>query len=164
MASRPLAVAAVASALLVARLVADASMNRAVHVDVREAGGWRPVASDPYVFDETSRAPSPYGRNLLGANETVEMRLRVDNGYPWAYGETFRAYVNGVEVASGALYAPARGEGEATFSFSASSAAAASEPGSRAGPDAPAVRSLVLFVEAGDARLEAYFEVQEGSA
>lgn len=160
MASRPLIVATVAGVLLVALLVADATMNRALFLDVRDGEGWRQIASDGY--HESDARAHPVGARVVDANDTVEMRLRVDNTYAWAYEDTYRAYANGVEIASGIIQAPARGQGEAVFSFAAR--AAADEAGGRAAPDAPDTRVLFISVDVGGYWLYTDLEVRGASA
>lgn len=119
MGSRPLTIAIAAAALLVVSLGVDASMNRSLSLDVREDdGAWRTIGSDaPY----THARPVPVEQAGVSAaaNDTITLRLRVDNGYPWAYDERYRVFFNGRELASGTLEAGARGEGESVFTVPA---------------------------------------------
>lgn len=115
--SRPLAIAIAAGALLVVVLVADAQMDRSVHVDARdEQGGWVTLASAGEVpQDDRYRAMAPAPIRVESANSTVTLRVRVENGYPWGYDKAFVAYADGVEVARGRLASGARDSGTTEF-------------------------------------------------
>lgn len=160
---QPLAIAAVAAALLVASIAVDASMNRYVELDVQDDGAFVRVAtSEPYT---TQARPQPYGEIVVdaGPNDTVTMRVRVDNGYAWGFSETYRAYVNGREVASGTLTAPARGEGEATFTFAASVAWQDFGPRRQPGETSPRTVYPSVEVRAGSEAVYASLTLREAS-
>lgn len=115
--SRPLAIGVAAMALLVVSVGFEILVHRSFAVDVRTDDGWQTIGA-------TGQSNEPYRTKPLGVtdpieasrNDTLQFRLRVDNGYPWSYSEHF--YVtggSGVTVAEGELVAPGRGLGEATF-------------------------------------------------
>lgn len=151
MPSRPLVVAIIASVALVALLAADASMNRTLALDQRVGDGWRTVAAEPMTHDR----PFVAAPDSVAANETLTFRLRVENGHPWSYSESYRVYANGLEVASGTLEAPARGDGESTFNVRAAAAGAAER-----GPPGGA-GYLELQVRIDDQYLYAGLEVRQ---
>ena len=109
----------VAAAALVVIVGVDAALDRTLALDVREEGGWRTLAT------QGGEAPSyfqPYRESTVSAsrNDSLEFRVRLDNGYPWAFDEAFRVLESGSIVAEGRLTAPAGGEGSATFTVPAS--------------------------------------------
>ena len=126
MASRPLIVAGVAAALLVVVLAADLSFNRSYALDLRQDDAWVQVAEFPYSLYSEAR-PVDDGHRV-DPNGTVEMRVRVDNGYPLAFSERFALYVGGTRVGDGIITAPASGAGEAIVTFPASALFRESDP------------------------------------
>ncbi len=150
----PLAVAAVAGALLLVVLGVDASMNRTFYLDVQVNGEWQTVAengegSRGYV-ERYYAGSSP----VFAANETVDMRLRVDNGYPWAWTGSYHVLVQGRTVEKGDVRAPARGEGDIAFEFNAS----AQETGLPE-PAKGEIRFLYVQVEVGGRTLMTNLQV-----
>lgn len=118
MPSTPLVVAAVAGVLLVVVIGADVAYNRTLFVDARTApGSWATVAQDP-CCRAYEYLGGPY---VIEANRSddVTLRLRVDNGYPLAYEESFVVRAASVEIHRGVLQAPAGSEGVAEFSVPA---------------------------------------------
>lgn len=115
--TRPLAVAAAAAVLLVLVVGADASMDRSLHVDRRDAdGAWATLVSGGEVAPEERYLAYPDATvHVADRNDSLTMRVRVENGYPWGYGEEYVAYAQGVEVARGRLAADARASGTAEF-------------------------------------------------
>lgn len=121
MASKPLIVAAVATALLVLTVWGDATMNRTYYVDVKDGDGWRTVAQGGDAQDDTRAYPLVSDNAIKIQNGTpLEMRLRVDNEYFWAFSKTFVASANGLILAEGKIESPARSAGVAEFSVNAS--------------------------------------------
>lgn len=134
--SRPLAVAVAATALLVVVLGADASMDRSLHVDQRDAGGgWATVASQGEVpeRDRYAYPIGPVAGQPVARNDSIPMRVRVENGYPLAFDETYVVRVNGAEVARGTLAAPARGSGASEFLVPVAKIAGGLREGEKAG-------------------------------
>lgn len=118
MASTALIVAIAAGALLVVVIGGDVTYNRTVYVDARTAqGGWTTITQDPCC----QRYEYHYGPTTIDANRSddVAFRLRVDNGYPLSYQQSFVVLVGGVETTRGTLLAPSRSEGVAEFSVPA---------------------------------------------
>lgn len=114
MASRALAVAVTAAVLLVVVVAADVSMNRFIHLEAHVDGRWVKVASHPP--DYLGRAVPGYVPFDLNASDSVQMRLRVVNGHPWAFAEQAEVSLAGRLVHSGTLSAGARSEGTMEFS------------------------------------------------
>ena len=126
MASRPLIVAGVAAALLVVVLAVDLSFNRSYALDLRQDDAWVQVAEFPFPRYDEARGPD--SGPAVDPNGTVEMRVRVDNGYPMEFSKSFALYVGGTRVGDGLLTAPALGEGEAIVTFPASTLFRNSDP------------------------------------
>lgn len=118
---KPLTVAMVAAVLLVLTIAVDASINRTIMFDVQSNGTFRTVYEDPMPTEPSRARPQFYGPNTVTANRTddVQMRLRVDNGYPWPFDEEYRVYVGGEEVHAGRIDVGGRDAGESTFSVPA---------------------------------------------
>lgn len=116
---RPLTVAIVAAALFVVVIAADASMNRTFIVEAETAEGWKEAGRGENALRPRYLHPSA---PEISANRSdmIPFRLVADNGFPWPLDETFRAYVNGQEVASGEITAAARATGQAEFTIPAS--------------------------------------------
>lgn len=118
MASTPLAIAIAAGVLLAVVIGADVTYNRTLYVDASTGpGSWTTIAQDPCCRAyEYARGPS-----LIDANrsDNITMRLRIDNGYPTVYRESFVVFAGSAEIARGELQAPARSEGVAPFSVPA---------------------------------------------
>lgn len=134
-------------------------MNRTVILDRQVGGGWRLVASDPPTYEAKPLEPVGRGTERAQANETLEFRLRVDNGYPWSYSERYRVFSNGLEVASGTLEAGARSEGEAAFTVRAEGAHAGEQTKDPSGAAVPVFTSMSIEVLVGNSHLFAYVEV-----
>lgn len=115
--SRPLAIAALAGVLLVLVVGADATMDRSLHVERREDdGAWRALASEGEVpLEERALAFGPGVVRVEDRNATLDLRVRVANGYPWGFDEEYVARVNGAEVARGRVEAPPRSTGTSEF-------------------------------------------------
>ncbi|HWH09388.1 MAG TPA: hypothetical protein VNX21_09320 [Candidatus Thermoplasmatota archaeon] len=159
--SRPLAVAIAAAVLLVLVVGADASMDRSLHVDRRSAdGAWATLASAGEVPPEERYAPFPMGPWRVAGNESLTLRVRVENGYPWAYSEAFVAYVDGVEVARGRVEAEPRGTGTAEFEVPVERVAGRSE---RSPPGEPAMLHGTVEVRVGRTSLHAGIPLEVGS-
>ncbi len=111
---KPLSIAIGAAVLLVVVLAADISMNRSYGVDLRDAEGEWVTVTESRLFESRAR---PYGAfaSSIDPNGTVEMRIRVDNGYAWAFDKEYVVYANANEIARGTLEVPARSSGTATF-------------------------------------------------
>jgi len=118
MTNKALITALVAFGLFVVTIAADASMNRSFALDASDGkGGWILGADHG---DATSRPTGTPGAIPYQENDTIDLRLRVENGYPWAFSEAYSVRYNGVEVASGTLQADARATGTSTFRFDTS--------------------------------------------
>lgn len=165
---KPLTVALVATVLLVVVIGADATMNRDYTLDVQapSASGsgttWRAIAHAPPRYDDGSRYPEPYlGATDIPVNrsDAVTFRVRAENGYFWALGETYRVYQNGEEVASGTLSAPARGGGSVEFTLSANSLLGTRPVSFDA--KTPYVASGSVQVRVGGEALDGYVTVRE---
>jgi hypothetical protein len=113
MPSRALTVAIVASVLLVVVVAADATMNRVYHAEVFLDGRWIKVATYPWQFDPYSRGIPSYVAFEVNASDDVPVRVRIDNGYPWAFSERFEVLSGGRVLFEGTLTAAARSEGVA---------------------------------------------------
>ena len=113
MPSRALSVAIGASVLLVAVVAVDASMNRVYHVEAFLEGRWIQVATHPVTDETYARGYPSFVTFDVNASDDVRVRLRVDNGYPWAFEERFDVLVNGEYLFDGTLTAAARSEGVA---------------------------------------------------
>ena len=167
---KPLTLALAATVLLVVVIGADATMNRSFALDLQAPSSsgsgttWRTLAEVPYRYDDRSRAePWMYGPPELEANrsDTLTFRVRAENGYFWPLDETFRAYHNGEEVASGRLSAPARGETESSFTVPADRilGRAPVPPDAKA----PYIGGDGLQVRVDDESLDAYLTLREVS-
>lgn len=165
--SRALTIAVVAIVLLIVSITVDATMNRSYAVDVKDNGDWRTVASTPRGDGRYSVAePVGYGSVPVAPNGTVELRLRADNGYPFALDQHYLVRFNGAIAAEGDIHAPARGTGESAFNLSAAKIFAAGGPVK--GPDAagagsPRTASANFDVEVGGKSVYVYFNIQEAS-
>jgi hypothetical protein len=159
---KPLVVAAVAAVLLVVSIGVDAAMNRTLALDAREDdGAWRAIGGEPRL--ETR--PVPVGSTIVmaGPDDNVTLRVRVDNGYPFAYDESYRVFFNGREIASGTLRAEPRGEGESVFTVPARpfwDATGRPVPGE----PRPNVTYANVEVYAGSRVLYGHFQLQEARA
>lgn len=122
----PIAIAATAAVMLVVVLGTDAMLDRTYVLEVQDAQGeWHTVATGPQ-GDPYFRGGPYYtgGTSITVAdNESVSLRVRGDNGYPWAMSESFQVYAQSFLVGQGTLSAEARGSGSVTFEFNASRAA-----------------------------------------
>lgn len=121
MASMPLVVAAVAGVLLVVVIGADVAYNRTLFVDVATAPGqtasWTMIVQEPCCRSyDHFREP---GVVEVNRSDDVRFRLRIDNGYPLAYSESYVVHVGGAEVARGVLEAAPTSEGVAEFTIPA---------------------------------------------
>lgn len=156
--STALVTAAAAAALLVVVVGVDAAVNREFFVDVESGGGWLTVVSSPPFRQEERVVFEGVRVNL---SQPVEFRLRVDNGYPWAYSEAFRVRDAGVIVNEGRLEAPAGGEGSATFSVPPQRFT-----GGQDCPETPAGRCgfVSLGLDVGGTELYVSFPVREASS
>lgn len=117
MVSRPLLVAVVSASLLVVVLGVDIAFNTTYYLDIEDDGAWVTFAQFPYPRD--GRYEFPPGIDV-DPNGTANVRVRVDNGFPWAFSEGFRLYVGNTLVADDVLTAPARGTGAVETSVSGS--------------------------------------------
>src|SRR5688500_7030591 len=108
--SKALVVAVVAGLGLIATISVDAAMNRVISVDVKDGTAWRTVGEHGDVGG-TSRAylEFPPAGIPVERNGSIDMRLRVDNGYYWGYDEHYTVRYGGLILAEGELQAPARG-------------------------------------------------------
>jgi hypothetical protein len=165
-ASRALIIAVVGMALLVVSITVDVNVNRAFYVDAKDAGEWRTVGElGAHEFERPYATPiGPYGAIVVPPNGSLDMRVRVDNGYPWAYAQHYVVLVNGAQAASGELTAPARGMGEAAFSLPASKLYATAGPDCRGASDVKikcGYPSIVVML--GTKSVYANVQVQEAS-
>lgn len=122
MPSMPLVVAAIAGALLVVVIGTDVAYNRTVYVDAAATSGqtasWTTVAQDPCCREnDYMRGPGAIEANR---SDDIRFRLRVDNGYPIAYTESYVVRAGGLEVARGTLEAARGTEGTSEFTVPAS--------------------------------------------
>ncbi|GEM_PF-4482029 len=156
MASRALLVAAIAGVLLVVSIGVDAAMNRSWTLDVQTPEGWRTLGTQG--VSGGPRGAEPLTPLAVERNGTIHLRVTVDNGYVWTYDETYKAFVNGAEVARGTLHAPARSSGTAEFDVPARLAFT-----DASAPKGPAPGGLSLEVHAGSAALYGFLSVQEAS-
>lgn len=163
--SRPLAIAIVAMSLLVVSVGFEVLVQRTFALDVRVGDEWRTLA-----VSETSNDPyrtTPVGATdpiVANASDTLTFRVRVDNGYPWAYSEHY--YVSswrGSTIADGELTAPGRGYGEATFSLVLGRIMSEGALTPEGGPKSAGYRSANLNVNLDEVYLSASFDVQEVS-
>jgi hypothetical protein len=163
--SRPLAIAIVGMALLAVSITVDVAMNRTYYVDVRDDGAWRTVgqsASAEHGMARPAYVDAPYGSIIVEPNGTLELRLRAENGYPWALSEEYHVIVNGVSAAQGSITAPANGAGESAFTLSAASLLAMGAPTKPV--DGSARVSFVYFnVDVDGKAFGANLQVQEAS-
>jgi len=124
-------VAIVAAALFVVVLSADATMNRTYSVQVETPEGWREAGTTASNYE-----PYRVGSAEVSANrsDTLRFRLLADNGFLWPLDDTYRVYVNGIEVASGDIDAGARSVGEAEFTLTAERLLSQFGPASKEAP------------------------------
>ncbi len=154
--SQPLVVAIGAAALLVVVVATDLAIDRTIAIDVRDDGAWREIARHPVARSEVPHPGFGYDSVPIEAGENVSFRLRVDNGYPWAFDEAYRAFdPMGRIAAEGRLAASARGEGAAEFVVPGASFARAVPPGSA--KDGSSYVSIA--VEIAGERIDAGFPV-----
>lgn len=160
MASKPLIVAAVATALLVVTIWADASMNRTYYVDVKDGDAWRTVAQGGDV-DEYQRAyPFVSDTAVTIRNGTpIDMRLRVDNDYFWAVSATFVVSASGLILAEGAIESPARSAGVTEFSVNSSRVVSTPIYGEKPTPGTGSAQASFEVI-IGNTYLYAYFPVE----
>lgn len=159
MGSRALWVAGVAGALLLVVLTVDATMNRTYTIDVHDGTGWRTVGTDDHQSETRAAKPVAYfGPVNASANDTLRMRLTLDNGYPWSASETFTVTYNDREFARGTVEAAGRSLGEAEFSIPAAPfyASMGASPTKE-----PATVSAFVNVEVDGRYVYASFELKE---
>ena len=145
----------------------DATMTRGYAVDGKENGDWRTVASTPQGQGRYSVAePIGYGSVPVAPNGTVQLRLRADNGYPFALDQHYLVRFNGAIAAEGDIHAPARGTGESMFHLSAAKifAAGGAVKTPDAGANTPRMASANFDVEVGGKSVYVYFNIQEASS
>ena len=163
MAVQPLTIAVVAGVLLVVSIGLDAAINRTYYVDVEQPDGWHQVAAEPVRSQTFSPIYPAAGGLSVDPNGSITLRVRLDNGYPWALGETARLIdqANGTILAEKRVDAPARGEGSAIFTFAArpyfDRATTASPPGAKLGPGSV---YATLLVEVGSKTISAYLQLE----
>ena len=164
--SKALVVAIVAGLGLVATISLDATMGRVISVDVKDGSAWRTVAEQGDVGNggRSFAEPFPAGGGVpVERNGSIDMRLRVDNGYFWSYDEHYVVRYGGLILAEGDLRAPARGTGESAFSVPAARFFAdAGAPAKTVDAVRPAV-SVNFQVEVGGKDVFVYFSVVEAS-
>jgi hypothetical protein len=160
--SRPLVIAAIAMVLLIGSVTFEVGFQQAYSVQVRDGAAWRTIgetASDP------TRSPTlALSRAIVApANGSVEFRLRIDNGRPWAASEHYDVIVGGLNVADGTITAPARGVGESAFSVPVSSLV--NPNGGAPLKESPAsnVTFVNFDVEVAGRQVYANFQLQEAS-
>ena len=162
MAVTPLAVAVVAMGLLVVSVGFEVVFQRTYSVDVQVDSGWQTIGQSGdrgsgRMYSEP-KLTSGAGAITVARNETLEFRIRVDNGYPWSYSEAYDVRVEGVIVAEGELAAEARSEGTSTFTVPASTFFA------RMSPDPERNLTTAYFdVQIGSAYVSASFFLQEAA-
>lgn len=155
--SAPLVVAAVSAVLLVAVLAVDASMDRSYALEVRGEDGWRSFAHHTDAYPRGGMFGGPV---VVSDNSSVEFRIRVDNGMPWAMSETYDVSVYGRHVADGAIEAPARGTGVSGFTLDVQNLTEQSR-----GPEFGAGGETLWFeVRVGDEYLTGEVIIQEARA
>lgn len=118
MGSTALVTAGVAAALLVVTLGVDVAMTSEHALDIWTGSAWREVVRDP-ATDMMRYGGPPQVVQSVNASDDVRFRLRMENGYPWAQGGTYRVLHNGEEVASGELSAEGRGSAQSEFTIPA---------------------------------------------
>lgn len=119
MPSRALTIAIASGVLLVAVVAADVAMNRKYHLEAFLDGRWIIVGTYPYDIAYGRGIPSMVAFDV-NASDEIPMRLRIDNGYPIAFSETFEVTTFGEQLAAGTLTAAGRGTGSAEFTVVAS--------------------------------------------
>lgn len=167
---KPLTVAFVASVLLVVVIGADATMNRYYTLDVQAPSAtgsgttWRTIAQVPPRYEDSPRYFEPTFGGEIPANrsDTITFRLRAENGYFWAIGETFRVYQNAEEVTSGTIRAPARSESSVEFTLTADSLLGTRPVGADA--KTPHIATGSLQVDVDGESLFGYVTLREVSA
>jgi hypothetical protein len=159
--SRPLVVAIVAMALLLTSVGAELAFHRTYALDVRDPAGWLTVAES---YDPTASGPraTPLLAHaiLANASDQVELRVRVDNGYPWSYSHSFVVSTMGLRVAEGTLTAPARDTGASSFTIPASTLLSGLSPAAKGGPGGN-VTTAYLDVQVGSVGFSGSFQLQE---
>ena len=90
--TRPLLVALAASIALLASVGVDLAYGQTVTLDVMDQGQWRTVGSAPIESREYPVRSTPATDEPLSAghNDTLDLRVRLDNGYPWPSARTFQ--------------------------------------------------------------------------
>ena len=153
----------VAMGLLVISVGFEVIVHRTYGVDVRVGDVWRTIAVSGSTGEPYRSTPVEATEPIVaGVNDTLQFRVRVDNGYPWSYSEHYYVTSNsGITVADGELAAASRGYGEATFGIVLGRIV---DPGALA-PEAKTspYRSASLNVAVGSVYLYASFQVQEAS-
>jgi len=123
--SRPLAVAIGAMILLVASVTFEVVFEREITLEVRGPLGFQDITEGTSASGEFRSTPKPGLTRatdpvVAAPNDTIEFRVRVDNGFPWAYDEPYDVRFQGVIVAEGEIQAGARDRGESSFTIPAS--------------------------------------------
>lgn len=117
----PLAVAGIASALLVVVIGADVSMNRTYFLEAHDGEKWAVLAEWPYRYEGSVPRPQPVaGVFEVNESDPIPFRLRIDSTYPWAYRDEYVVYVGGSEALRGVVDLPASSERSFEFTLNAS--------------------------------------------
>jgi len=159
--SRPLVVALVAMGLLVVSVGTELAFHRSFALDVHDAAGWLTVGEsyDPTDNGVPRATPALTHAVLVNASDALDLRVRVDNGYPWSYSHAYVVSTGGLRVGEGTLTAPASGTGTATFSVPASTFFSSYAGGPKiAGGN---VTTAYLDVQVGAVSFSGTFQVQE---
>jgi hypothetical protein len=118
--SRSLMIAVVAMALLVGSVTFEVVFQRTYALQVHDPPGWQTIGQSASANDVATPRAGPASHAILAArNASIDFRLRVDNGYPWASSQHYDIVFNGLSVADGTIAAPARGVGETPFTIPA---------------------------------------------
>jgi len=156
--SRPLVVAIVAFALLGVSVGFEAAFHRTIYLDVKSGEGWQTIGQSATPGMGGPRATAAIYPIPLSPNGTLELRVRIDNGYPWSFSHHYDVTSQGLLVASGTVTAPGRDVGESSFTLSY-----AQLVGAGGKPTGTNVTFASVGVQVGNDYAGGSFQVQEAS-